>query len=226
MNRTNKILSIITVFLLSLALLMSVVDFWCFNKSFYTMEYQKNDTSVYTGMSSEDNLNATVTLLDYLKDRRDDILVTAKVNGVEREIYNERETLHMVDVKKLYQKALLVRNITLILGIALLIYLMVSAKCSLKQILRQGFVKGNLLIGGIVLFVAIWALADFDAFWTNFHLLFFDNDLWLLDPRTSIMINLFPGSFFFDLVIRIILLYVGILIAVGIYTALPERKHA
>ena len=226
MNKTNKILSVITIFLLSLALLMSVVDFWCFNKSFYTMEYQKNDTSAYTGMSSEDNLKATITLLDYLKDRRDDILVKAKVNGVEREVYNERETLHMVDVKKLYQTALLVRNITLFLGIVLLIYLMVSAKCSLKQILRQGFVKGNLLIGGIVLFVAVWALADFDAFWTNFHLLFFDNDLWLLDPRTSIMINLFPGSFFFDLVIRIILLYVGILIAVGIYTGLPERKHA
>ena len=226
MNKTTKVLSVISVFLLSLALLMSVVDFWCFHTPFYEMEYQKNDTSAYTGMSSEDNLKATITLLDYLKDRRDDILVTAKVNGVEREVYNERETLHMVDVKQLYQNALLVRNVTLILGIVLLIYVMVSSKCSLKQFLQQGFVKGNLLIGGIVLFVAIWALADFDAFWTNFHLLFFDNDLWLLDPRTSIMINLFPGSFFFDLVIRIILLYVGILIAVGIYTSLPERKTA
>ena len=226
MNKTNKILSVISVFLLSLALLMSVVDFWCFHAPFYEMEYQKNDTSAYTGMSSEDNLKATITLLDYLKDRRDDIVVTAKVNGVEREVYNERETLHMVDVRQLYQNALLVRNVTLILGIVLLIYVLVSSKCSLKQFLQQGFVKGNLLIGGIVLFVAIWALADFDAFWTNFHLLFFDNDLWLLDPKTSIMINLFPGSFFFDLVIRIILLYVGILIAVGIYTSLPERKTA
>ena len=226
MNKTNKILSVISVFLLSLALLMSVVGFWCFHTPFYEMEYLKNDTSAYTGMSSEDNLKATITLLDYLKDRRDDIVVTAKVNGVEREVYNERETLHMVDVRQLYQNALLVRNVTLILGIVLLIYVLVSSKCSLKQFLQQGFVKGNLLIGGIVLFVAIWALADFDAFWTNFHLLFFDNDLWLLDPKTSIMINLFPGSFFFDLVIRIILLYVGILIAVGIYTSLPERKTA
>ncbi len=226
MKRTDTILPVLAVFLLSMALLMSVVDFWCFNTSFYEMEYQKNDTSSYTGMSREDNLKATVVLLDYLKDRRDDIVVTAKVNGTEREVYNERETLHMIDVKKLYQSALLVRNITLVLGIAALLLSWYTTRRNLKQILRAGFVKGNLLIGGIVLFVAVWALADFNAFWTNFHLLFFDNDLWLLDPRTSIMINLFPGSFFFDLVIRIILLYVGILAAVGIYTALPEKKSA
>lgn len=83
---------------------------------------------------------------------------------------------------------------------------------------------GNLLIGGIVLFIAIWALADFNAFWTNFHLFFFDNDLWLLDPRTSIMINLFPGSFFFDLVIEIILSYLGSLILVGLYTYWPSGR--
>ena len=164
-------------------------------------------------------------LLDYLKDRRQDIVVEANVNGVTREVFNERETLHMVDVKKLYQTAILVRNLCAIGGAVLLGYLLFR-RHRLKTILQAGFTTGNMFIGLIVVFVAIWAFADFNAFWTNFHLLFFDNDLWLLDPRTSIMINLFPGNFFFDLVLQIILLYLGSLIVIGLYTYWPVRKQA
>jgi integral membrane protein (TIGR01906 family) len=82
-------------------------------------------------------------------------------------------------------------------------------------VLRSGWKNGILLTGAVILFIAIWALADFNQFWTNFHLLFFDNDLWLLDPNTSIMINLFPGSFFFDLVTRIIAWVVGIHVVIS-----------
>ena len=38
--------------------------------------------------------------------------------------------------------------------------------------------------------------------------LFFDNDLFILDPNTSIMINMFPETFFFDLVMLIMATYV------------------
>ncbi|MBP3868231.1 MAG: TIGR01906 family membrane protein [Solobacterium sp.] len=225
MKQSEKICSILSIFLLSLALLMTCIDVCSFRTGFYKTEYAKNDTSSYTGMSQEDNLKATMTLLDYLKDKRSDIVVTAKVNGMEREVFNERETLHMVDVKKLYQSAILVRNLCALAGALLFGYLLIR-KHRVREILQAGFQKGNLLIGGIVLFIAIWALADFNAFWTNFHLFFFDNDLWLLDPRTSIMINLFPGSFFFDLVIQIILSYLGSLILIGLFTYWPSRRHA
>ena len=40
------------------------------------------------------------------------------------------------------------------------------------------------------------------------------------------MINLFPGSFFFDLVIQIILSYLGSLILIGLFTYWPSRSHA
>ncbi|MBR2991515.1 MAG: DUF1461 domain-containing protein, partial [Solobacterium sp.] len=72
-------------------------------------------------------------------------------------------------------------------------------------LLKNGLRNGSLFMLGVVAFVAVWAMVDFNGFWTNFHLLFFDNDLWLLDPRTSIMINLLPGGLFFDLVTGIII---------------------
>lgn len=222
--KTNKTLAGIAVFLISLAMLLTVIDICCFRVSFYRSEYAKNNTQSYTGMSQEDNLKATLVLLDYLRGKRDDIYIEASVNGEMRPVYNERETLHMVDVRALYQKAVMFRNVTAVIGIAIIAYLMLGQKRSLRMILRDGFVSGNLAIFALILFVGVWAVADFDQFWTNFHLLFFDNDLWLLDPRTSIMINLFPGSFFFDLVIQIILVYLAVLILIGLYAFQPWKK--
>lgn len=209
------ILSTIAGFLLSAAIIATVIDVVSFDRSFYEAEYRKNDTVSYTGMSAEDNLRATDTLLDYLQDKRQDIVCTAEVSGTEREVFNERETLHMVDVKALYQNAIRVRNGCVITAAILLVLSVLIGKKSFFSVLRSGWKNGILLTGAVILFIAIWALADFNQFWTNFHLLFFDNDLWLLDPNTSIMINLFPGSFFFDLVTRIIAWVVGIHVVIS-----------
>ena len=209
------ILSAIAGFLLSAAIITTVIDVVSFDRSFYEAEYRKNDTVSYTGMSAEDNLRATDTLLDYLQDKRQDIVCTAVVSGTEREVFNERETLHMVDVKALYQNAIRVRNGCVITAVILLVLSVLNGKKSFFSVLRSGWKNGILLTGAVILFIAIWALADFNQFWTNFHLLFFDNDLWLLDPNTSIMINLFPGSFFFDLVTRIIAWVVGIHVVIS-----------
>lgn len=209
------ILSAIAGFLLSAAIIATVIDVVSFDRSFYEAEYRKNDTVSYTGMSAEDNLRATDTLLDYLQDKRQDIVCTAVVSGTEREVFNERETLHMVDVKALYQNAIRVRNGCVITAVILLVLSVLNGKKSFFSVLRSGWKNGILLTGTVILFIAIWALADFNQFWTNFHLLFFDNDLWLLDPNTSIMINLFPGSFFFDLVTRIIAWVVGIHVVIS-----------
>ena len=222
--KNTKILSVISCFLLSLALLATVIDFCCFDLSFYRKEYTANNTETWTGMNMEDNLKATECLLDYLKDRRDDIVVRGVVNGVEREVFNERETLHMVDVKALYQKAFLARNLAAIAGFAIMAFVILKGKKSLREFLLEGFREGVLATVCLVAFVAVWALADFNAFWTQFHLLLFDNDLWLLDPATSIMINLFPSSFFFHLVLRIILIDLGIMTLIALYAYQPWRK--
>ena len=60
----------------------------------------------------------------------------------------------------------------------------------------------------------------------NFHYLFFDNDLFLLDPNTSIMINMFPSAFFMHMVFMIIAAFA--LCAGLVYTGacLLERRKA
>ncbi|MFQ9799458.1 MAG: DUF1461 domain-containing protein [Clostridia bacterium] len=44
--------------------------------------------------------------------------------------------------------------------------------------------------------LVILFMKDFNRYFTIFHLLFFDNDLWILNPATDLMINIVAGTLF------------------------------
>ncbi len=213
--KSDRILAALSGIALMIALLLTAVDFCCFLKPFYHYEYEMGRQAEKIGMSAEGLNAATDTLLDYLQDRRDDIIVETEVHGTMREVYNERETLHMKDVKNLYQKAVLVRNILACAALAGFAWLFFRDRRHFPSRLKRGLKHGLICLLVLVLFVSIWAVVDFDAFWLNFHYIFFDNDLFLLDPNTSIMINMFPTVFFMHMVFLII--FVFALLAAAVY---------
>jgi TIGR01906 family protein len=65
---------------------------------------------------------------------------------------------------------------------------------------------------------------DFNGFWMNFHYIFFDNDLFLLDPNVSIMINMFPSNFFFAVVFGIIVLFISMIVLLKILLVLLKHR--
>lgn len=208
MKAVKKTCAIVASVCFLLFTLLSLVNILCFSHSFYAYEYEKNDQAEVIGMSDEDLLKSTDALLDYLKGKREDISVSAEVNGIEREVFTERESLHMVDVRKLYDNAMLAKNIAGTVSLLLFLLIVTVWKKDRYAILKDGFENGLFMIGSCVVCILIWAVADFNNFWLDFHYLFFDNDLFLLDPASSIMINMFPESFFFDLVLLIIVSFV------------------
>lgn len=205
--------------------LFSLADILCFSHSFYAYEYDKNDQAEVIGMSDEDLLKSTDALLDYLKGKREDIAVTAEVNGIDREVFTERESLHMVDVRLLYQNAMMARNIFGIMSILLFFFVVKISKKDRYTVLKDGFENGLFMIGSCVVCILVWAIADFNNFWMDFHYLFFDNDLFLLDPASSIMINMFPESFFFDLVLLIIVSFVTVCLVCYFLMRKYERRE-
>ena len=210
MKAVKKTCAIVASVCFLLFTLLSLVNILCFSHSFYAYEYEKNDQAEVIGMSDEDLLKSTDALLDYLKGKREDISVSAEVNGIEREVFTERESLHMVDVRKLYDNAMLAKNIAGTVSLLLFLLIVTVWKKDRYAILKDGFENGLFMIGSCVVCILIWAVADFNNFWMDFHYLFFDNDLFLLDPSSSIMINMFPESFFFDLVLLIIASFVPV----------------
>ena len=219
-----KILSALAGLALFLSLLLTSIDLLCFNRSFFRWQYSLNHTAESIGISEDGLMNATNALLDYMQDKRDDIIVVEKVNGNEREIFDERETLHMVDVKNLYLNAMKTRTILLVGSITILTLLAFTHRNQSYTILSNAYRNGLLFLGSLLLFVGIYAIVDFNGFWMNFHYVFFDNDLFLLDPNISIMINMFPSNFFFAVVFGIILLFVSIVILLKLLLVLFKHK--
>lgn len=201
MSKVNKYIKNVFCIFLILSLFLTTIDLLCFDKNFYTKEYNKLQNHVSIGVSEEDLNTMTFYLLDYLKDKTDNLDIQLPVKGKVREIYNEQEKIHMEDVKVLYQNAILVRNISCAVSIGAFLYLYLNK--SLKGIYKS-YLKVLSLYGLIFAFIGIMCLIDFNSFWVSFHKLVFSNDLWLFDPRTSILINMVPEQFFYDLVMRIV----------------------
>ena len=176
----------------------------CFDRDFYTKEYQKDNVSEATGMGYEDLSRATDGFLEYLEGTRDSINTEVTIKGETRPVFNEREESHMVDVRALYWGAKTVSYICAVVGVLLAIsQFALNRRYALTGILR-GYLIGNIVFFAILAILAVYAISDFNTFWTSFHQLFFTNDLWLLDPATDLMIVMLGGSFFYDLVIKLI----------------------
>ena len=73
MRKSTKILSTLASLLFLVSILLGIIFTCSFNHSFYQYEYNKSHQAEVIGMSDEDLMKATDTLLDYLENKRDDI---------------------------------------------------------------------------------------------------------------------------------------------------------
>ena len=202
MNWFKRSISYLFSLALIVFLLLSAVDYCCFDQKFYLEQYQKLNTAETIGVSAETLDQMTLVLLDYLRDEEKTLELVAKVQGSEREVFNEREIKHMVDVRALYQNAMMVRDLC---GLLLVLSLIISLLLGDEKKLFWAFKRIFILFMAVFLALLLVAIVDFDFFWTNFHYIFFaGNDLWLLDPRTDILIMMVPLEFFNALVMRIV----------------------
>ena len=81
-----------------IALLITCVEMVAMHRPFYTYAYEKLNTAESMGMDAVSLYDATDTLLDYMQDYRNDIVVKVEVHGVEREVFDERETFGYFNV--------------------------------------------------------------------------------------------------------------------------------
>ena len=133
-------------------------------------------------------------ITEYLAGQGEQVLVPGE-DGVSRPAFGEKENLHMEDVRQLIRLLSAVRLGTgaLFLGLAAFLYLK-------AQKAGTALLRGAALGAGLWLLLGagltVLALSGFDSFFIGFHKLFFDNNLWLLNPQTDLLIALMPTPFF------------------------------
>ena len=207
-NFFTKLLAVIAGISLIAGLLCGVICAQSASVDFYTKEYRKLGVAEDIGINEEDLKNATEILIDYTAGKREDMVAWADFGGETKEVFNDREKAHMVDVRELFLGAEKVTYAAIAGGIVILTLLLIFVKE--KRSVLQGYRIGNYVFLVVFGLIALYAATDFTSFWTSFHHVFFTNDLWLLDPNTCNLILMVPEQFFFDLVFRIVGWFVGI----------------
>ena len=200
-----RTISAVASFLLITALLFTSLRIVMNDSQLHDKEFKRLGVAAAMGMSDEDILASMMRLVDYMEGRVDSVEIEVEVFGRRVMMFNERETLHMIDVRALYMAW---RTASYIMAAAMFAVVAFARRREAAFDIAYGFVLASCLFVIVAAVLSAWALIDFSSFWTSFHLLFFDNDLWLLDPLTSRMINMFPAEFFERLIRRFVLLFV------------------
>ena len=193
--------------LMAILLITSVeaVAYWI--PGYYEKEYEKYQVlDDLPAMTMDDLLTVTDEMMDYLKGDREDLHVFTTMGGEYREFFNEREIAHMEDVRGLFLAAIQIRRVCVGL-IALCLVFLAAARANFLKVLPRALCLG---MGAVFLMGAgLGALiaSDFNRYFVIFHHIFFNNDLWILDPATDMLINIVPEPFFMDTAFLILAIF-------------------
>lgn len=133
----------------------------------------------------------------------------------------------MVDVKNLYQ---FFAKVMFICFAAALIIMAVMYKKDGRKKFFAGLAGGyTVSLVTAVLLCVIFAYVftvGFNDFWTLFHEVMFTNDMWLLDPRISTMINMFPLPFWLAMCTDILIRFGVLFFAMGPVVNVMKRHFS
>jgi integral membrane protein (TIGR01906 family) len=150
-----------------------------------------------TGIDKPELMKVHQHLIDYYNSKADTAQVVVMREGVKMEIFNEKELIHLKDVKGLFQLDCIVQVTSLIIILFCCLALMLWLKEKWLLIVK-GFLWGSILMLGLMVFLAFWAVLGFEQLFLLFHQVSFTNQFWILDSSKDYLIMLFPGDFFYD----------------------------
>lgn len=136
----------------------------------------------------------------YRSGKKEELQVQVEMAGVELGFFNEKEIVHIEDVRDLITSLRI-----FITGCSIVFFIGTFYLWKKKRLqdLAKGYFVGLFFVLVLALVIGIFSLTDITMVINGFHYLFFDNDLWIMNPATDKVIYLFTEDMYFDAIIRI-----------------------
>lgn len=186
----TRVLALGASLFLILALVLMSLAYATYDKGYFRDYQRLHRIDIQAGLDQDKLDLVTSDLLDYLKEGDNKLLEPH---------FNDREILHMEDVFDLYEGGRTL--IGVFLGLFALVYL-IGLRTD-----KAGFIsfmpRALVLSLGLFALVGLVLVGNFSENFVKFHLMFFDNDLWILNPETDLMIRMLPEHIFESIVMRV-----------------------
>lgn len=211
----------ITIFL-PIALFTIVLQNFAFNVDFYMSKFEEFQITEVTKIDEAHLRSITVNMINYLKSDRDDLDMIYVIDGRMEEVFGEREKSHMKDVKLLFDRGIIIRSFSVVITLTALVILHFNKKR--HMIFKAILVSGITSLGMISVLLALIKI-DFFKYFTYFHEIFFTNDLWLLDPKTDVLIQMLPLEFFISITTSVVLWFIAINVFIIVVSLYGVKKN-
>lgn len=183
------------VITIPLLIISTTVQIYSHSAELYVAGFEKYHISDRTGISNDQLRQVARQMVDYFGGRSQTPQLTVNRNGGQYPLYNEKELVHMKDVRDIVQLFTVIMAVSFVLFIILAI--LVYVKKGLSEVLK-GIQIGAVVTAVITGVLVVWSLIDFNSMFLLFHYISFSNNLWILDPSKDYLIMMFPEGFFND----------------------------
>ncbi|MDW7668606.1 MAG: TIGR01906 family membrane protein [Bacillota bacterium] len=216
----KKFLKIILVISLFAFLLLIIFQYSSLNINYFETKLEENNTEIVTGIEKEKLLEISKEIIKYLDGERDDLNI--KITEGEEAVFGEREIEHMKDVRDLFDKGFIIKNALFLTAIISFLIL----KFYYKENLSKTLLIGGIIFSFLLMGIGVIIVFNFNKAFVVFHQVLFNNDLWILNPKEDVLIQMLPSNFFSDLGILIVKRYIITVIIFSIsMLVLIKRKN-
>ena len=196
------------LFVISLPLLLLAASIWGAATShwLYTSGFERNAVAGATGLSRAELDSLARSLIGYFKNGDEYVQVRLEPGGPPVDFFTPEELVHFRDVKRLFRLdfRVMVATATYVAGYAA--FHLWRRDPRERRTLARHTLAGSGLTLGLLGLLGITAALDFNWLFLQFHYLAFSNEYWAAEGR---MLELFPGAFWYDTVIRLLVAVAG-----------------
>jgi len=183
-------------FSLPVLILLLALESVAFSPAFYRQQFQVLNRPAATGFSEEELLQATRTLWQYFRGQRSTPQLELPRAGGSLPLYDERELKHLSDVRSLFHRGFALRTAAALTAVLTAVFILCRHKKAAWRYLARAALAGSSLFLALLALALFLLSTDFNRWFTVFHQLSFNNDLWQLDPARENLIRIFPEEFF------------------------------
>jgi len=205
----------VSAILIPLATISTVVLGLFHDLSYYHTGQLKYQVSTVTGFTQEqmDRVDDGIVRFFF---SNDSLANAISVSGGPNDVFNEREILHMNDVRDVIRAFASMQRLSLIVTALFVIIAATRWTKGGRSSLARGLVLSSIVTIALGLAAIGLTFVGFDSLFITFHQITFHNDFWQLNPRTDHLVQMFPFEFWYDTMLDVALRVVVVTVILGV----------